>query len=377
MSRGNPAGFHEANDQDDRPARPPDGCVDSDRMGMQLVTSESPTTAPEATAPAPDSSPKKKRPPRSEQELRRILRLLIISFVILLAVFAGVYYMGHRVESTPSIPDQSVTKAEAAVKESPNDISARLQLAAVYARFGRADDALTQFNEILTAQPKNRAALLGVGAMLSKKGDFAGAKDQYTKFIKSSGKAEFSAADPQLEQAYYSLGIANLSLNDVPGATKALQSALGIDKTDADAWFSLGEAQSRAGKYKDAADSYSEALAFVPSGWCDPFSGLENAYSKLSDADGVIFAKGMKAICEGSGSDGTQELSTLTKGKYQLPALLGLGLAAENDGNSEMAIEYYTKATQVDPSNITARTALARLGAPTASAAPSPAGSGS
>jgi tetratricopeptide (TPR) repeat protein len=381
VSRGNPAGFHEANDQDDRPVRPPDGRADSDRMGKQLVTSESPSTAPEAPtptpAPEPASSAKQKRPPRSEQQLRRILRLLIIAFVVLLAIFAGVYYMGHRVESAPSIPDQSITKAEAAVKESPNDISARLQLAAVYARFERPDDALTQFNEILTAQPKNRAALLGVGAMLAKKGDYAAAKEQYTKFIKSSGKAEFSAADPQLEQAYYSLGIANLSLNDVPGATKALQSALGIDKTDADAWFSLGEAQSRAGKYKDAADSYSEALAFVPAGWCDPFTGLENAYTKLGDTDGVTFAKGMKSICEGSGSDGTEALSSLTKGKYQLPALLGLGLAAENDGNSAMAIEYYTKATQVDPSNITARTALARLGAPSASAAPSPAGSGS
>jgi tetratricopeptide (TPR) repeat protein len=349
-------------------------------MGKQLVTSESPSTAPEET-PAQSADPrpaaKAKRPPRSEQELRRIVRLLIVAFVALLAVFAVVYYLGHRVDSAPSIPDQAIVKAEDAVKESPNDISARLQLADVYARFNRPDDALTQYNEILTAQPKNRAALLGIGAMLAKKGDYAGAKTQYTQFIKTSGKGEFSAADPQLEQAYYSLGMANLSLNDVPSATKALQSALGIDKTDADAWYSLGEAQSRAGNFKDAADSYSEALAFVPSGWCDPFNGLLNAYTKLGEKDGVTFATGMKAICEGNSSEGAQTLSTVTSGKYQLPALLGLGLAAENDNNTDMAIQYYTKATQVDPSNVTARTALARLGAPTASAKPSPSGSGS
>jgi len=336
-----------------------------------------PTTTPLAEPGASIGAPA----PDDDRRLKRILYILVAVTAVLFAVFAVVYYLGQRVDAAPSIPDQAVVKAEAAVKDAPNDIAARLQLANVYAQFGRPDDALSQFNEILKAQPKNRAALLGVGAMLSQKGDLAGAKSNYEAFIKTSGKGEFSAADPQLEQAYYFLGVTNLGLSDVPGAVKALESALVIDKTDADAWFSLGEAQSRAGDYKTAAEAYTTALTFIPSGWCDPYAGLQTAYSKLGDKDGVTFAKGMESICKGSGSDGVQELTGLSKGKYQLPALLGLGLAAEHDGNSSQAIEYYTKAAQLDPTNVAARTALARLGAasaaPSASASPAPSGSAS
>jgi len=345
--------------------------------GNTEVMSE-PTTTPVAESGAPIGAPA----PDDDRRLKRILYILIAVTAVLFAIFAVVYYLGQRVDAAPSIPDQAIVKAEAAVKDTPNDIAARLQLANVYAQFGRPDDALAQFNEILKAQPKNRAALLGIGAMLSQKGDLAGAKSKYEAFIKTSGKGEFSAADPQLEQAYYFLGVTNLGLSDVPSAVKALESALVIDRTDADAWFSLGEAQSRAGDYKTAAEAYTTALTFIPAGWCDPYAGLQTAYSKLGDNEGVTFAKGMEAICKGSGSDGVQELTGLTaKGKYQLPALLGLGLAAEHDGNPSQAIEYYTKAAQLDPTNVAARTALARLGAasaaPSASASPATSGSAS
>jgi tetratricopeptide (TPR) repeat protein len=275
-----------------------------------------------------------------------------------------VYYLGQKVDAQPSIADRAITTAEAAVKEAPNDVSARLELASAYIQAGRTDEALGQFEEITTAQPTNRTALLGAGSILFESGDLKGAKAKYEQVVKLSGGQEFSSADPQLEQAYYFLGATNLGLSDVPGAVKSLESALAIDKTDADAWYSLGEAQSRSGDYKKAAASYSQALVFVPSGWCEPYVGLENAFTQLKDNDGVTYSKGMALVCQGKGSEGAAALSSLTTGQFQIPALIGLGLAAESDGESAKAVDYYKQVIAVDPTNITAVSALARLGSP-------------
>ena len=64
---------------------------------------------------------------------------------------------------------------EVAVKKAPNNINARLTLAAAYQLDKRSSDALTQYDIILKAQKGNRFALLGKGSVLIAQGNLTAA----------------------------------------------------------------------------------------------------------------------------------------------------------------------------------------------------------
>jgi tetratricopeptide (TPR) repeat protein len=335
-------------------------------MSTPTPTSDDPVAAPETAVPVATTGA------AGSRTLVRVLWVLGIVTIALIVVFGVVYYFGQHADSGPSLADRDVTAAEQAVRNDQNNVGARLALAAAYLQAQRTEEALAQYVEITKAEPDNRTALLGSGTIRFENQDFTGAKADFQHIVDVSGDAEFSAADPQLERAMYYLGDSNLRLGDLPGAVKALESALAIDKTDADAWFWLGGAQVRAGDYQAASDSYQKALTFVPTGWCDPYEGLGVAYGHLNNADGNTYAKAMAAICAGNPEEGVPALESLTKGDFHVPALLGLGFASESSGDKAKAVDWFRQVIAADPSNIPALTALARLGAnESASAKPS------
>ncbi|MEI8081580.1 MAG: tetratricopeptide repeat protein, partial [Actinomycetes bacterium] len=305
--------------------------------------------------------PTQSRGLQSDQGLKRLLKLLVVVFVILFVGFAAVYYLSQRPAPTPNLSDRAVSSAEQAVSEKPNDVAARLGLAAAYLQAGRPEDALTQYQEISKADPKNRAALIGAGTIKFQGEDYEGAKAAFGQVVKNSGKGEFSNADPQLESSQYYLGMISLKTGDIPGAIASLQAALAIDDTDADAWHALGGAQVRAGSYQDAVNSYEQALSFIPSGWCDPYAGLAVAYGHLKKQSGADYANAMNLVCTGDTASGMTQLQSLTTGEFHLPALLGLGTASETSGDATNALKYYKLVVAEDPKNIAALSAIARL----------------
>jgi len=301
-----------------------------------------------------------------EQRLERLLKRLLQVLVGVVVVFAVVYFIGQRqshVEQAPSIPDQAISSAEAAVRAKPNDLDARLALATSYARGNRIDDALTQLKEILKVEPGFRPALLGLGTLMYQQGNFAEAKSALTKYVASAGNGEFASADPQLEQAEYTLGVTALKLGDPKTAVTHLAAALKIESGDADAWFALGNAKISLGDNTAAIAAFERALAFVPSGWCEPYDGLSKAYDAAGDADGSTYAAAMVRVCQGGGLDSAAPLKDLVTGKYAVGALFGLGIAAENDGDKTAALSYYQQLLTADRTNIAALSAIARLGA--------------
>jgi tetratricopeptide (TPR) repeat protein len=337
------------------------------------------TTESTSTAGLPADHAASTPPPSDDQGLRRLLKYLVIATVIIVVVFGTVYYLTQRTTSGPTLMERATETAESAVKENPNDIGARLSLAATYMQAERPDDALTQFEEIIKAEPKHRAALIGAGTIYFSRNDFSAAKKNFESVVKASGTGEFSNADPQLEESLYYLGVSDLRLGDVPGAVKNLQSAVRIDDTDADAWYQLGSAQVQAGDYKGAATAFQTALTFIPAGWCDPYDGLSTAYDKLKQVDGVTYAKAMATICKGDAETGMNQLKPLTNGEFKIPALIGLGVAAEAAKDTKAATNWYQQVVAVDPTNVAALNGLARLGATPqhgkASSTPNPAAS--
>lgn len=331
-------------------------------MDTNVMDEQAPT--PPMEAPASGEAPVS-APVHDEQKLERLLKRLLQGLVAVVAIFAVVYFFGQRqdhVEQAAPKQDVALVAAEQAVRDKPNDLAVRLDLASQYANAGRLDDALTQLREILNAQADYRPALLGSGEILFQQGKFEEAREALLKYVRSVSTGEFAAEDPKLEYAYYLLGKANAELGDTAAAVSNFQKALDIDSADADSWYELGVAQLDLKAYSDAVNALNRAIAFVPTGWCEPFASLESAYRGLGIDEGATLASARYRICDGAGMASAEPLKALVNGPFGAEALFGLGLAAEADDDTQAAIGYYQQVLTLDRTHIAALTALSRLG---------------
>lgn len=292
----------------------------------------------------------------------RLPRLLALVLVLGVAAFGVIYYQDQHVDSGPTMVERQIEGAEAAVKKAPSNIGIRLQLATAYRSDRRNDDALKQYDEILKADGMNRAALLGRGRILMTKGDLNGAAAEYRKITGKAIKGEFAGQDLQLAEAHYFLGSIAVTQGKTKDAITELEAALKISRTDSDSLYLLGVARLKEGSTKLAVDYFKQALLFVPTGWCEPYSQLAVAYTKLAQAPQSTYASGMADFCLKQPAEAKRKLSTLIAGPMAVDALLGLGLMAETESNQAEATSWYKKVLTVDAKNVSAQSALTRLG---------------
>ena len=302
-----------------------------------------------------------REPTISDRALRRLVKGTTIVLAVLLVLFTVVYYVGQHRSSGPSLTERQVTTAEQAVKDAPNSLDARLTLAATYRDNKQWSDALAQYDELLRVGPNNRNTLVGKGETLIAMGDLANAKTTLTSVVKAKMTWAFEAQDPQLQKAFYDLGVISNTQRSYPQAQEYLQQALSIDQTDADAFYQLGLAQLGAGDAKSSVVSLRQAVLFVPTGWCEPFQQLAAAYTKLGQSDSSTYSSAMADNCAGKTDKAKSELSGLTKGTVKADAMLGLAEIAEKSNDSATATSWYQQVLKVRPADFTAKTGLARL----------------
>ncbi len=298
----------------------------------------------------------------SDRTLSRLLRVAVMTLVLGVAGFGSFYYLDQHVSGPPSLIDQQVSSAEAAVRKAPGDLDARLQLAAVYQADKRMDDALAQYKEILKSDAGNRLALLGEGYALIQKGDLAAAGADYHKITDVAVKGEFAGADPQLQEAHYYLGVIGVMQHKPQVALTELDAALKIEGTDSDALYQVGLAQLQLNQPKLAVAAFTKALVFVPTGWCEPYTQLGAAYTTLGQKDEASYATAMATYCKKKPAEAKTQLQALTDGPAKVDAMLGLALIAQTEGSNDDAIAWYRKVLAVDKTNVTAMSTLAQLG---------------
>jgi tetratricopeptide (TPR) repeat protein len=324
-------------------------------------------------------TPNSGKHPPSDRALRIALRIGVAVLVLGLVAFGSVYYLSQRAVAGPSLSQRQISSAEQAVRGKPNSVAARLALAQAYETAHRFDDAIRQYDEILRAVPDHRTALLGRAGALFTKGDLDSAAAGYQKLTSTQAKGEFAGADPQLEEAHYYLAVIDDRKGRAEQAITEAKAALKIEPTDSDAWYELGSAQLRAGQAPQAVNSLKQALLFVPTGWCEPYGQLAQAYRTLKQTPQADYSTAMVDVCQKRYDAARTRLLTLTSGPVAADALVGLGTVAESTGRQGEAIDWYRKALAVQPTNTTAITGLSRLGigptgTPSAKAAPAPQG---
>jgi tetratricopeptide (TPR) repeat protein len=302
---------------------------------------------------------------------------LIVGSVLVLVIgipLIGVLYFFDQYRSPgPSLIDRDIAVAEQAVTENPNLLTARLALAQAYAKNGRFADAIAQYDQILSVAPDAGTALLGRGTAAIALDRLDAAAADFQKVVDEAKGGEMANVDPQLESAYYSLGVIALKKGQPEAAVVQLASAIQIKRTDADALYLLGTALLQAGEPQRAVTSTRAAIALVPIGWCDPYAQLETAYTSLKDTAGAEYAAGMVAFCQNRPAEAQAKLGPLTSGAYAVDALVGLGLLAEFQNDTPAAVDAYSKVLEKDPQNFAATTGLGRIGGvPSGSPASSP-----
>ena len=306
----------------------------------------------------------------SDRTLNRLIRYGALALAVMLAAFVAIYYRGQHVDSGPSLSERQIDSAEQSVRQAPQNVAARLSLAATYLKDGRPGDALTQYEEILRAVPGNRAATLGAGTAKMQNGDLDGAVRMFTAVVSGTKNVEFSNVDPQLQSAYYWLGSIAAQRGNYDAAVTNIRASLKVDNSDADAWYLLGTLQTKQGDPKGAVASIQRAIAFVPTGWCEPYTALGDAYTAMKAPELADYAGAMVDFCSKNTDSATKRLSGLTRGPASLEAMLGLGLIAETQSDRTTAISWYRKVLVADSTNATARTALSRLDAAGATPVP-------
>ena len=289
------------------------------------------------------------------------MRVGVMVLAIGVAAFGFMYYQDQHVNAGPSMIDRQTTAAEAVVKAAPNSINDRLTLAADYQQAKRLDDALAQYNIILNAAKGNRFALLGRGSVQTAKGNLTAAAADYKQITGANAKGEFAGADPQLQEAYYHLGSIAVTQGKATEAIFELQAAIGINPQDSDSLYLMGLAQLKAGAPKLAIDAFTKAVAFVPTGWCEPYTQLALAYGKLTETPQATYNAGMADFCHNKTANATAKFTTLIKGPQGVNAMLGLAVIADTGSNHAEAIGWFKKVLLVDPKNVAATTALKQL----------------
>jgi len=316
-----------------------------------------------------------------DRTLNRLIGGAILVLLIGIPLVVAIYVMDRYVDPGQPFVDRQVTTLEEAVRRSPNQMSARLQLAGAYRAAERYDDAIAQFTEVLNATTGNdqaigyvKTASLGRADALRMKGDVAGATKDYQAVIDIMKDAEFAGADTELQTAYYNIGAIDLEGGKAADAIAALTAALKISPTDSDSLNLLGAAYLREGDGQQAVDALRKAILFVPWGWCDPYASLATAYTSLSQPAESEWAGAMVDACEGRLDQANARLAPLAAGPAATDALLSLGLIAEQDGDRTAAADYYQKVLDRDQQNFNAQAGLGRVTDPSTSSTPRPSG---
>jgi tetratricopeptide (TPR) repeat protein len=309
----------------------------------------------------------------STRTIQRLVWIVALVLVVGTPLVVIGYLLDQHTDPGPTLAERRLAETEAAVREDPDNIGLRLTLAITYLAAERPLDAIGQYDAVLKAEPDNAMALLGKAVILEDQGDLSGARPLFQQTVDLRKAGEMAAADMDLQQAYFGLGSIAVKQERFDDAIAALEAAVRIDRTDSDAWHLLGVAQLRAGSPEQAVQAERKAVMFVPTEWADPYETMAEAYEAQGMTANAAYARAMMDVVAKRYAEAEQRLLPLAEGPAAVDARIGLGLVAENTGDTGAAIDWYHRVLELEPDNISATIGLSRLGIEATSPMPAPA----
>lgn len=298
----------------------------------------------------------------NDQQLNRAIRRLAILLAITAIAFIAFYAFDRwRAPSTPII-DQKVAALEQGVRDKPNDLATRGQLADTYVQQGRYAEAIVQYDLIIATGQERELAHFGRAAAYLGLDRLDEAAADYLVVVEIAKTGEMANVDPTLESAYYNLGLIALRQDRAAEAVTYLESALRIKRSDADALYLIGQAYTKTGALDRAELALRRAVAFVPIGWPEPYAALATMFTTGNRPAMAEWASAMADVAAGQPALAEPRLLAITGGDAALDAAIGLGLLYETTGDTAAAATWYAKALAIDPDNDAATLGIGRVG---------------
>lgn len=297
-----------------------------------------------------------------EQRLNKAIRRVGLILVAATIAFVAFYLFDRwRMPATP-ILDQQVATLEQAVRDNPNDVATRGQLADTYVQKGRFEEAISQYDQIIATGTAVELARFGRAAAYMGVGRLDEAAADYQAVVEIAKGGEMASVDPTLESAYYNLGLIALQQGKPAEAVAFLEDALRIKRSDADALFLIGKAYTQTGATDRAELALRRAISFVPIGWSEPYAALAEAFTASGRTAAAEWANAMADLAAGKPELAEPRLLAIADGDAALDVAIGLGLLYETTGAMDKAATWYAAALQDDPGNDAAKLGLGRVG---------------
>ncbi len=303
-----------------------------------------------------------KRRQLSIRGIQRLIWLVLAALATSVVLFGGYYYWDRYVHIGDKSPlELDIENMEEIIRDDPQNPEARVAIAEHYLNQGMYQEALDQTKQVLSAYPENESALLVSGIAHVRLNQPEAALDPLEKFAALRKDQPMAGADTILEAAYYFLGESYVKLDRPAEAITALEAALAISSTDADAIYQLGRAYQANNQPEAALERYHKAVRFVPD-FTEAYSGMIESYSTLDQPDFVAYARGMQAFSLQDYGTARTHLEHATEALPDFaPAFLGMGLTYEKLGESEAALGAIQRAIDLNPSDFAAQQALGRI----------------
>ncbi|MBI3967477.1 MAG: tetratricopeptide repeat protein [Chloroflexi bacterium] len=293
-----------------------------------------------------------------DARLAQLGRRLVAAVAVLAIAFTAFYVYDRYYTTVESPLEQAVHELENKVRQQPNDVELRLQVAGGYFRQKRYDEAIKQYTEALKLRENWQPALLGIASSELARGNEAKTEEIYRTIVELNKDNEMKYANRDLGVVFYRLGAFAEKKKNYAEAADWAKEALKIDRGDADSLFLLAKSEETLGNKEVAREAYRLATDFDPN-FREGFAGLSRMASALGDQREASYAHGMEQLAAG---DADAALATFRQLVQQAPdfaeAHQGLGLALGKKGQREEAERAFRAALERKPSLLLAQWSL-------------------
>jgi tetratricopeptide (TPR) repeat protein len=295
------------------------------------------------------------------KQLQRIVILTAVVLVLAVGSFAGYYWYDRYYQPQPKIQEVSISNAEQAVRDNPENIDARVNLANSYMIAGRWNDAIDQISEAQKVKPDDIRLSFLLGVSYANTSRCEEAIPLLKKFTDSLKDADMLNLNPQYQAGLYYQGDCYLQLKKPQDAIAPLALDVKLSQTDADAIYKLGLALAGTNKYNEAILAYEKAVSFVPD-YTQVYASMADAYKALGKTSETNYANAMVSYSNKDYDSAYPVLLQVTKDLPAFePGFTGLGLTCEAKKDMPCALTAYTMANKLQPDDFTASQGVLRV----------------
>ena len=234
-----------------------------------------------------------------DRQLNRWIKRVALLLVAGVVLFTGFYVFDRwRAPSTP-IVDRQLSALEQAVRDNPENIVARGQLADTYVAKARYDEAIAQYDAILDTGKAEQLATYGRAAAYMGLEQYDLAPADYEARVEIAKGGEMANVDPMLQASYYQLGSIAMKQGKPAEAIPQLEKALTIKRSDADALYLIGTAYVATGENEKAVTALRGRSPSCPIGWSEPYAALAEAFTTAGKPAMAEWATAMADLAAG------------------------------------------------------------------------------